>query len=485
MSIINQGILYQRKYESDNNARRRFLLANSNLKVRDIKTLAGGSLSRKAFSELVTTTQSESYWKSNDWLYETAWSEYGRNDRQEGLDIKQCPLCAEEVFHSHLYSFYWMQKCPIHHVELTFRCTECGRPWPVYNLFIRNPCATCGTERSNSVERRRKQIREHTDKEKLILDLFWSIVTLKERFANILYYDYISYGLEQGILRGHKDYPEFAILFHPEHSKLFSKVCMPPSALSVRDFKVKQKRIKTVTSIPVDVKASPRYQKAIIREVEDLLSQTLSLSETKKKALSKKAYPQVDFIDEHQIDDFSYTVWRALIDTSFERKPASTWWMRVFELLKIPQPVPPPHVNLIVSEDKKRFYLPSKEFCKWLYKQHLINLFIYIHKHFSLLLAFLSAENPNQTIQDSVENMVVWQPKYSAFRILIKSNKLIRVVYKPMPSLMEVIQNKNVTNLKRLPLYDPYWQETLSRYYSSQRESNLHDCVTRTAEKVK
>ncbi len=59
---------------------------------------------------------------------------------------KQCPECARVVFHSPLYDFDWMLKCPIHRVPLLQFCPTCKKGWTTISGLISNSCATCGIQ---------------------------------------------------------------------------------------------------------------------------------------------------------------------------------------------------------------------------------------------------------------------------------------------------------------------------------------------------
>ncbi|WP_342630466.1 hypothetical protein [Marinobacter alkaliphilus] len=66
-----------------------------------------------------------------------------RRFRLEG-DIKQCALCAQQLFHPALYSLPALKLCPVHHLPMTERCPDCGQYWN-RALLVRNPvCQTCG-----------------------------------------------------------------------------------------------------------------------------------------------------------------------------------------------------------------------------------------------------------------------------------------------------------------------------------------------------
>jgi hypothetical protein len=58
---------------------------------------------------------------------------------------KHCPICAGIYFHSDVFDKPWLEKCPIHNVELTAYCPTCNMIWPTAARLRYVSCNTCGT----------------------------------------------------------------------------------------------------------------------------------------------------------------------------------------------------------------------------------------------------------------------------------------------------------------------------------------------------
>lgn len=57
---------------------------------------------------------------------------------------RQCPRCAEELYHSPIYALPWLSHCPIHHCALSTTCPRCQQPWPAPQSLSTRDCPTCG-----------------------------------------------------------------------------------------------------------------------------------------------------------------------------------------------------------------------------------------------------------------------------------------------------------------------------------------------------
>lgn len=57
---------------------------------------------------------------------------------------RNCPVCAESMFHSPLYELPWLKACPIHHRPLTDACPGCGKGWPAISELWTRSCSVCG-----------------------------------------------------------------------------------------------------------------------------------------------------------------------------------------------------------------------------------------------------------------------------------------------------------------------------------------------------
>lgn len=58
--------------------------------------------------------------------------------------VRQCFLCARDLFHPTAYGLAAIKLCPVHNVPLSEKCPDCGMPWK-RSLIARKPeCKTCG-----------------------------------------------------------------------------------------------------------------------------------------------------------------------------------------------------------------------------------------------------------------------------------------------------------------------------------------------------
>lgn len=57
---------------------------------------------------------------------------------------RQCPTCAEQLYHTQVYAAPWLLCCPIHKQEFTDTCPACGNAWPAKDEIHRRKCHVCG-----------------------------------------------------------------------------------------------------------------------------------------------------------------------------------------------------------------------------------------------------------------------------------------------------------------------------------------------------
>lgn len=60
---------------------------------------------------------------------------------------RQCLACAEHGFHTFLFDYPWMSRCPVHDIDLTDRCPTCHDLWPTAAGVASRKCKVCGTHR--------------------------------------------------------------------------------------------------------------------------------------------------------------------------------------------------------------------------------------------------------------------------------------------------------------------------------------------------
>lgn len=57
---------------------------------------------------------------------------------------RHCPQCAKNLYHSDIYCFSWLTRCPIHHCRFVERCPVCTQEWPAVKEIIHRDCPGCG-----------------------------------------------------------------------------------------------------------------------------------------------------------------------------------------------------------------------------------------------------------------------------------------------------------------------------------------------------
>jgi len=131
---VNVGHWLTKPYESDYNMWRRLILVNPGTPTLALRQ----NLSRRlpdirSRSEKVRALQLPNRYLS------------GFHRRGNNLEIsRQCPKCAQILYHCDLYELPWITRCPIHNIELVTRCPVCSKPWPVVDEINHRDCQCCG-----------------------------------------------------------------------------------------------------------------------------------------------------------------------------------------------------------------------------------------------------------------------------------------------------------------------------------------------------
>lgn len=492
MTTLNSGLLFQRKYESDVNAVRRFILANegvSNLKFRELYRMTAKSCT---FIQLVKVKQSDLYWNLNKWLLRENWRDISIDSDTDNLievnQKKQCPKCAKEVFHSYLYSFSWVKTCPIHGVKLTSACPDCGNPWNFKTRYSSNPCTTCGTKRPKHFKERRSQLREHSKKEVNVFDAFWGFTQLHRRFANVLFYDYAENGCSAGITIGSEEFPNLAVSMHSRNLGLFKKIGLSTHSLPEKYFDGISINIDQFKSMPSNNEfITCDYVIFAIHEIDEEIRVALRLSVKKNYEEMDNVYP--DRIDDYNEKIISYRIWKIITDEVLtSTRSFSTWWMRIFGILGIPYPEAPPIIHLVYTSDFSQIIEPSNEFRKWMYKNYLVNLFIYIYKHTLLLKCILRGKSELRIKNLSEGRRYVWSPTYNSFRIRVAGNHGLRVLYQPHPPWAEILKSTNVLKVyNNTPYFESFdqahesthWKNSFGRSLKAKKVNNLYNCLVK------
>jgi hypothetical protein len=57
---------------------------------------------------------------------------------------RQCPQCAQQLYHTDAFALRWITTCPLHHCALSVRCPACHQPWPEIKAIAKRQCPVCG-----------------------------------------------------------------------------------------------------------------------------------------------------------------------------------------------------------------------------------------------------------------------------------------------------------------------------------------------------
>jgi hypothetical protein len=243
-------------------------------------------------------------------------------------------------------------------------------------------------------------------------------------------------------------------------------------------FVVKQINTEQVKTILPDETATFGFIKTCFHQMEAEIRKELNITShhTAGEYIQDNIY--VNFLADYDAKLVALSVWKSIIKNSIRIGVGHYWWLRIFELLRIPQPQIPPIVHLIISNNRKHFFEPSNHFRVWMFRMQLKNLFIYIYIHVLLLRSILEAGNPKRELSGRIEGNVLFKPKYQSFRIILKGNTTMKIVYRPLPKIGEIPDLSEFSEMGKDLIDHSGVRETFLRYLLSNRLRNIYDCVT-------
>lgn len=119
---LNEGLIWKHPLESRFGLRRRLISANPRTDLLTLKRAREASHPSIPSLQPVDAIDAHVPWNS----------------------VRQCPQCAEHLFHPAIYQLPALPVCPIHRRPFTFGCPDCGHAWD-RPLSVRHPrCVTCG-----------------------------------------------------------------------------------------------------------------------------------------------------------------------------------------------------------------------------------------------------------------------------------------------------------------------------------------------------
>lgn len=139
---VNAGLGLKLPYESPYCKWRRFISANPLLRDKDLKSLIRSM--DKGYDAPILKNENllklANHYDDSPDFFESVFTDTDHLSKP----IKSCPICSEYGYHSILFQFDWLLKCPIHGIELIKSCPTCEKPWPMPADVRSRRCKTCG-----------------------------------------------------------------------------------------------------------------------------------------------------------------------------------------------------------------------------------------------------------------------------------------------------------------------------------------------------
>ncbi len=145
----NTGVLLSKAGESGYSRFRRFLISNQSINVKsaDLKKALLNQI-----NDFFLVAQDVNQMAALVYFYQKKASEsLGSYNEQKPEFLlnrykpsKHCQTCAEIGFHSFVFDFPWLKKCPVHGIKLSARCKTCNHSWPATSEINGCKCTSCG-----------------------------------------------------------------------------------------------------------------------------------------------------------------------------------------------------------------------------------------------------------------------------------------------------------------------------------------------------
>ncbi|MCL7944674.1 hypothetical protein [Marinobacter sp. ATCH36] len=173
--MINTGLMFRLPLESDYSAMRRFVIANRTRNLQELRGELAALVPGKRRGQKATLAE-----RAQAWEYEYC-KTYGidyvaPNTAPVNRELRNCPECARIGYHSALYQYPWVQRCPIHDCDVVTVCPICRTPWPPLTNLLTSDCPCC------SARGFQRGAVEKTDLAKRINDKFMPIWRLIGRY---------------------------------------------------------------------------------------------------------------------------------------------------------------------------------------------------------------------------------------------------------------------------------------------------------------
>lgn len=164
---VNIGHRFARPYESEYAMIRRCLVVNPGIPWSSIQRSlrVAQSMTRSVSERLRNLQHDPELLKSLEELRTTSYQ-------------RQCPECAQQLYHTHIFVLPWLTHCPLHHCTLRETCPHCRQPWPDIKSLETRDCPYCGVLNATRLEISRLQDIDYTP----IADIYRFIQPYENRY---------------------------------------------------------------------------------------------------------------------------------------------------------------------------------------------------------------------------------------------------------------------------------------------------------------
>ena len=473
----NTGSLFMRKYESDDNAVRRFLMANKIKGTQGytrIRLEKSDSGTKKMARAIIQVYQGEKYWKDNPWLFLKNWSIIFPSRRH-------CPECAKECFHSHAYNYQWLERCPIHNVDLVKYCPECEKPWPHdFELLQRGKCWICGTHRPSSRKLRTQQLREHKESEIRMLEVLWHLKSFDKHLCHVLYHDFINNGLDTGVLVEDYSYPLLAFTAYPKIRDLLISVTSKEQCLPKEEYCIKPISSQIIENENHLALPTAHYIQPTVQQLVDELECALNSKGIciPKEQMDHPIY--IDLAEDYCPFRMSFLIWRSILLQREDSVCVAQSWSRIFTLMGIEAPCFPPLVQAIYDSNNSCFYSPDDKFCRWMLINNAITLYDYIFQHIQMF-KYNSDNIPDADIRKFFHCNYLSSRVFRKYRITIGDNGSLVVIYSPLPTFSDIVDIQYKQS-GAITFYSHVQDNMVRRFQYCQASNDLITAIIREAD---
>lgn len=135
MPYVNTGLALKRDHESRHNACRRLYVANPGVKATEI-TKQLRTMYTRYWDDSVHNAKPFTVARTVGLLEAAYCQAHGIPYQEVPTDptvrlLKNCPVCAAQIYHSNVYDVSWLTHCPLHGEPLLTDCPDCHQPWPM------------------------------------------------------------------------------------------------------------------------------------------------------------------------------------------------------------------------------------------------------------------------------------------------------------------------------------------------------------------